>query len=324
MLILSQKPKMAARIYKALMHFSKQEEGGDQNSAMHVLMMLAGVAVEMSLVFDEAPDEASRATLEALSKRLNARPNVGRLGYKTLPPATLIDREVEKGRVIGRDVFDEWDDCSFEFHAFFIEFVHDIFISWECEGFRRADMLRLFSECLYRGLAYELAAQEMCDYVIERKAGLMQWDLNSCIAALSALAGHKQASCKELARYAGLRSALEDLDPIIYTMTQEAVRLGVPAGSDWRFGLAANDVPLNAPYDLIAALEPCFDKFFQAISLTDIEDQAVACAKTAGRMLAITAGGAAPELEPVIAKPLAISAMTDTYKMLFLNKTYTA
>ena len=89
---------------------------------------------------------------------------------------------------------------------------------------------------------------------------------------------------------------------------------GVPAGSDWRFGLAANDSPPSAPFDLIFNLWPACRDFFRAINLEALDDQAVACAKAAGRMLAVAAGGAAPGLEPVIAKPLAMAALTETYR----------
>lgn len=322
MFVLSQKPKMAAQIYKSLMRFSVQENG--QQDAMRVLMLMAGITVEMSLVFDDAPDEAACSVLEKLALTLNEKPNVGKLGYRALPPSAIIDQEIEKGRAIAREIFEDWDDCTFEFYHFYVELMHGIFMTWEREGYRRADMLRLFSECVYRGLAYELAAQELCDLVIDRKARLFQWDLNACIAALSALAGHKLAWSDSILLHYGLRAAIDDLDQIMYTMTQEAVRLGVPAGSNWRFGLAANDVPMNAPYDLINALGPHCDNFFEAIQLFGAEDQAVACAKAAGRMLAITAGGDLPEIEPAIAKPLAVAAMTDTYKIICMDKMHSA
>ena len=83
-------------------------------------------------------------------------------------------------------------------------------------------------------------------------------------------------------------------------------------------------MPLNAPYELINTLGPVCDNFFDAIQLHGAEDQAVACAKAAGRMLAITAGGDLPEIEPAIAKPLAVSAMSDTYKTICMDKMHRA
>ena len=54
--------------------------------------------------------------------------------------------------------------------------------------------------------------------------------------------------------------------------------------------------------------------------MEELEDQAVACAKAAGRMLAVTSGGEMPEIEPAIAKPLAMAAITDTYKSVCMDK----
>ena len=105
-----------------------------------------------------------------------------------------------------------------------------------------------------------------------------------------------------------------ELDNLIFVMTQEAARLGVPAGSDWRLGLAANDCPLNPPVELLNGIEPYCQLFFSAIPMPDLKEQAVACAKAAGRMLAVAAVGDSPEITPVIAKPLAMAAITETYK----------
>ena len=60
--------------------------------------------------------------------------------------------------------------------------------------------------------------------------------------------------------------------------------------------------------------------FFRVISLEPLVDQAVACAKAAGRMLAVASAGEVPDLEPVIAKPLAMAAMTETYKVVSREK----
>jgi hypothetical protein len=107
-----------------------------------------------------------------------------------------------------------------------------------------------------RCMAFEISAQELCDIVIEKKVAIEGWSLGDCIAALSCrLPAVRLALSSEFRQLPGVsaaRSIPENLDlKVVNVMTQEAVRLGVPAGSDWRFGLAANDTPLNAPIDLI-------------------------------------------------------------------------
>ena len=60
--------------------------------------------------------------------------------------------------------------------------------------------------------------------------------------------------------------------------------------------------------------------FFATICMFDRYEQAVACAKAAGRMVAVAAGGEEPQMEPVIAKPLAMGAMSDTYKSVCIEQ----
>ena len=182
-------------------------------------------------------------------------------------------------------------------------------------------MFRLLVECVKRCMAFEISAQELCDVVIDRKVSTDWWGLGDCVAALSAVAGRRLALSvhtehDEFFKGCDLPTSL---DRVVYVMTQEAVRLGVPAGSDWRFGLAANDVPVNAPIDLVLGIEPYCYSFFEAIQLKGQYDQSVACAKAAGRMIAVAAGGEEPEIEPVIAKPLAMSAITETYKSVCIE-----
>ncbi len=322
MLEFSQRPQMVTRFYKNLMRFSVSE--GKQHNVAHVMMLMSGMVLEVAMAFDDTPDEAVCALLEKLSARLEAKPRLGPVAAHALPPASMIDQESEKGRMIVRDALAEWEECPFDFYDMILSFTHDIFLSWQEEGFHKDEMLRLFSEICYRALAYEIAAQELTDLLIERKAIPLRWDLNSCIAGLSALAGQKLASSNELKGGFSGAALEEDLDQIIYTMTQEAVRLGVPAGSNWRFGLAANDVDISAPYDLIDTLDPVCGRFFEVIQLSSHEDQAIACAKAAGRLLAVVAGGELPEIEPAIAKPLAVAAMSDTYKSICMGKLQTA
>jgi hypothetical protein len=310
-------PILAKTLYAQLLRLSVASSR--ENDAMKMLLLLSGIIVETSLVFDN-PDQAAQASLEKLGALLQTRPNGGKLGYKALPPSTMIDQEIEKGRALGRQLFEDWMDCTFEFQHHFLKITHDIMLTWEQEGHRRADMLRLMSECVYRGLAYEISAQELCDFVVERKASTIQWSLNDSIAALSAVAGHKLTQSSNACQIFGQTEFIEDLDQLVCIMTQEAVRLGVPAGSDWRFGLAANDVPVTAPYELIDILSPICDSFFASINMDSAEDQAVACAKAAGRMLAVTSGGEMPEIEPAIAKPLALAAITDTYKSVCMTR----
>ncbi len=282
---------------------------------MKLVQLLAGMFVETAMLFEDA-DKALEAIYARLSVNLSCEPSESVLGDFALPPSYMIDRETEMGRGVARRLFEDWLHCPQEFVDLTLFATQQMIVAMEEDGQPRQEVFRLIIECANRCMAYEIAAQELCEIMIEQKIGLEGWSLSESISGLSAVAGRLLALSFSDAQFASFRGTdLPDhLDRVAYVMTQEAVRLGIPAGSDWRFGLAANDQPSNAPYELIKALEPVCAGFFPVIGLHNMVDQSVACAKASGRMLAMASGGEYPEIEPVIAKPLAMAAMTETYK----------
>ncbi len=310
MFALTNKPEMASRLYKALVNLASDPKKG--TDVMKLIQHLAGVFSETYMIFDH-PDKAMAAGFEKLAQYLNTEPLIGSLAPQSLPPSCLIDRETERGRMAARLFFEDWLDCEFEFHNLMVAITHFLFVTLEEDGMTREESFRLLIETTKRCMTYEFAAQELCDIVIEKKIAQEGWHLSECISALSAIAGRYVAS-EDSQMNAAVPS--RGLDQIVATMTQEAARLGVPVGSDWRFGLAANDVPCSAPMGLILNIEPYCETFFETLKITSYSEQAVCCAKAAGRMVAVAAGGDMPEIEPVIAKPLAMAALTETYRYL--------
>lgn len=311
MSILIDKAEFTAHIYRSLMNHAAL--GGEETDGMRLIQMLGGIMTETLLLFDQ-PDDGLEATYDRLARLLGCEPAGGRLGPKALPPSYIVDYETEQGRGVAKILFEDWLDCAYEFHELMVFVVHNIIIRLEEAGQPRSETLRLFIECTNRCMGYEIAAQELCDIVIERKIGVENWSLCESVSGLSAMSGRLLALSHNACELFAVPSLPDKLDQLAYVMTQEAVRLGIPAGTDWRFGLAANDCGSGAPYDLINSLSPVCHEFFMVINMKDLMDQAVACAKAAGRMLAVAAGGEMPEIEPVIAKPLAMAAMTETYK----------
>jgi hypothetical protein len=311
MSILIDKAGFAARICQRLMKHAAID--GAEIDGMRLLQVLAGLTVETLLLFDDA-DEGLAATYRQLSILLNCEPMAGALAENALPPSHQLDAETEQGRALARRLFEDWLNCAYEFHDIVTFIVHNVICRMEAEGQPRAELLRLFIEITNRCMAYEIAAQELCDIVIDEKVSIDNWSLCECVSGLSAAAGRCLALSVNTGALFGVGKHPDHLDQVAYVMTQEAIRLGIPAGTDWRFGLAANDHPCTAPYDLIFGLEPACQGFFKALGLDSYFDQSVALAKAAGRMLALAAGGESPEIEPVIAKPLAMAAMTDTYR----------
>ncbi|PJB69262.1 MAG: hypothetical protein CO093_10835 [Alphaproteobacteria bacterium CG_4_9_14_3_um_filter_47_13] len=286
---------------------------GGQIDGMKMIQLLAGIITETLLLFDE-PDEGLEATYDKLALLLECEPYPGPIAVKALPPSYVIDYETEQGRGIAKCLFEDWLDCAYAFHELIVFVIHNLILRMEESGQLRSETFRLFIECTNRCMAYEIAAQELCDIVIDKKIGQDSWSLAESVSGLSAFAGRCLALSQNACELFSMPMLPDKLDQVAYVMTQEAIRLGIPAGTDWRFGLAANDHGVAAPYELINSLDPVCHEFFGVIQLHGLMDQAVACAKAAGRMLAVAAGGEAPEIEPVIAKPLAMAAMTDTYK----------
>ena len=56
----------------------------------------------------------------------------------------------------------------------------------------------------------------------------------------------------------------------------------MPSGTDWRFGLPANDTPANAPTLLVQSVEKICNGFFKAVDLKNYDDQAVCAAYSSG------------------------------------------
>lgn len=317
------KADVAHRIHFAIRAMSQEE--GKGTDAMKAIMLLAGMYVESAFLFDNC-EESLQGMFIKLAQELSCEPLGGEMDYDAMPPSSIIDFDTEMGRAMAREFFEEWMDCEYEFHDMLLTITQQIFMNWEAargqgglsqSGQRRAESFRLLVECTYRAMAYELAAQELCDVVIEKKIGVDGWNMADSISGLAGLAGRKlslsHGGRNQCCWFRG--SDLPDLlDRTAYVMTQEAVRLGIPTGTDWRFGLPANDTPANAPTLLVKSVEPICEGFFEAIKLFDYEDQAVCSAKAAGRMLAVACGGERPDLEPAIAKPLAMAALTETYK----------
>lgn len=309
---------MGVRFYSALIQLAADHERGIDG--MKVIQHMAGALVETCFLFDNA-DEAMQASFLKLSQLLNCDPALGAIAANALPPSHVIDHETERGRLAARLFFEDWLDCHYEFHELVLVIFHNVIVSWESMNVPREESFRLFVECVKRCMAFEISAQELCDVVLDREVAKHGWTLADCIAGLSGVAGRRLAifsQAKPISLFCG-PDLPANLDCLSYVMTQEAVRYGVPAGSSWRFGLPANDMPINAPISLIREMEPRILRFFRIIHLLNPHDQAVASAKAAGRMIAVAAGGELPEIEPAIAKPLAMAAMTETYKYVCMD-----
>lgn len=280
-----------------------------------VLQLMSGVLVETHLLFEQ-PETGLVSSLHKILHALGpGDPADGYLEEHCDPCA--LDGQMEQGRMMAKELFEEWLDCTYEFHKFIETFTIQSLLLWEEEGLTRHMMYRYLYDSAVRSMALEIAAQELCDVVIDELIGGWGWTVLDAVAGLSALSGHKLAlsaldhqGC-QIFRGADIP---EHMDRIVHVMTQEAVRYGTPVGSDWRFGLAANDIPPNPPWEILSGVEPLADRLLGCLPFSTLEDHAAACAKAAGRMIAVASGGEDPEYDSAIVKPMAMAALTESYK----------
>ena len=289
--------------------------GSDSPKVTDCLLTLSGLYVETCFMF-EKPDETMQAGFHKLADILRAQPYSDSIAAWTLPNSQWIDQISEQGRSLSRFILDEWAECEFAYFDFVLWILQSYLTAWENENIPREESLRLFMEFSTRCMAYEVAAQELCDLVIDKKISSNEWSLADGVCGLSAYAGHSFGHCSDETSQCLLVNDDEQFETIISVMTHEATRMGVPAGSSWNLGMAANDCPADPPVELIQEIRPLCDKFFNALSIMTVEEQAVACAKAAGRMLAVVATGDTPDMPHAIAKPLAMAALVESYRGL--------
>lgn len=295
-----------------------RDDTRDGVNALRLLMALAGVLVETSFLFEQ-PDESLDGLIRKLAVRLMVIPSRADLNADHLPAAFIVDDVSELGRDVTRHILKRGFDEPHGFADMAVSVVHQNILMIESIGVPRDESFRILCEFATRAMVLEVAAQELCDVLLDLKIGGADWTIADCIGALSGLSGYKVAvwyqNTSGLARMRG-RAQAQTFNQVVEVMTREAVRYGIAGGTDWRFGLPANDVPANPPSSLISGVLPFCEGFFKAVRAFDPIFQATACAKAAGRMLAVASGGEMPELAPAIAKPLAMAAMTESYNSL--------
>lgn len=303
--------------------FKMAEVPGHGSDLRLVLQVLGGVMIECAMMFED-PSETLTTILLKISAALGCDAYDGPLPDWITLDGVEVDHYTERGRELCRMALHDWHDGEFDFADMITLTAHHVIAAWEEDHIPRAETLRLLREYAMMGLCFEIAAQELCDVLIEKKMGRDGWSLGDCLGGLSGAAGWRLAKLGLLRNKIDKRTMPatpqdKDLDDLVHVMTAEAVRMGVPAGSDWRFGLAANDAPVDPPVELLEGVEPYAQLFFSATPLRHERDQAVACAKAAGRMLAVVATGDQPEIAHVIAKPLAMMAITETYHAFWMG-----
>lgn len=314
-------PELSGFLYAGICSMATDAER--RVNATKSVQILAGMFVELAFFYED-PEDCLEAILDNLGHQINITQEFENWSEDKIPPPHITEYQGELGREYARQYFQDWDEDLDDSLDIFMTVAQHCFYVWDNEDLFKDEMFRLFRETVVKIMQFEVSAQELCDLVIETKMLNLGWSLGDTISSLSGAAGRRLAlSLEDVTKELMLKpknKAQESIDYIVYVMTQEAIRQGIPAGTDWRFGMAANDMPPNAPKELVDGADEFCIPFFEIIGMDDLLEQAVACAKAAGRMLAVAAGGELPEIEPAIAKPLAMIAMKETYQSVFQEK----
>lgn len=286
-------------------------EYGKGIDTVRMVQIYAGMMSELLLEY-ELPGEMMASVMDEMGASLKIANEETELAIEdiVLPSVYVLDREIEFGRSFSREItFEEWDDVHEAIKILSNLIAHD-FMVWEEQGLCRRESFALMHECLRLALAFEFAAQDLCDMLIEDRISSHGWTLSDCIIALSGIAGHQVSQATDYAP----NQYVTPLEEIIFILTQEAVRLGVPMGRDWREMLAANDTGCLPPTALVEGAMPLCMKYAEFVQITHPMYISAMAAKAAGRMMAVASGGDFPEVEPVIAKPLAMLAVTESFR----------
>lgn len=277
---------------------------GPSINLLRLINVWGGALAECLLDYD-APENAAEDCLKEINLAISTD-----MWMPSMRSASACEQDIELGRTLARLYLGDGLEWSLNARHAFTEVGRGI------RNLAGADEAcdTLMAESLRTAVRYELGAHSICDRAIDVKIAGQRWTIADCIMGLSALAGSHQARLMGDAginNHASLEKALDDL---MRVMMEEAVRHGVPSDVGLLHGLPANDSNPPIHGDLIRSMEPLALTVLEELHVLDRTNQAIALAKAAGRMVAVAAAGESPDIEHVVARPLALCAMMGAFK----------
>lgn len=231
-----------------------------------------------------------------------------------MPPlrsATAAEQDMELGRTIARMYLGDGLEWSYNARRAFLEVGRIVRFLTGADDAGDA----LMADSLRTAIRYELGAHAICNRAIDVKISGQHWTIADCILALSALAGSHQARLMMDAGIASTQSLEKTLNGLMSLMMEEAVRHGLPEEVTLLHGIPANDTQLPLRADLLRGIEPLALTVLEEMHMLDRTNQAIALAKAAGRMVAVACAGETPDIEHVVARPLALGAMMGAFRL---------
>lgn len=275
------------------------------------IAVYAGLLTETLLEYEE-PDVVMEQAFFRIVDLLQIDP-AENLPPDLLPPAWAIDHDTELGRHMARGAAKRLPKALDDIHEISIALAINDIPVWDKDGFSSDVHLRLLIEMVIASLAFEMAAQDFCDILIESFIAAGN-SMSDAIVGLAAVAG-------ELLQSARMDGHLPpDAEThVMNVMVRESLRHGTPGSKDWERLAAANDFQYKKITKFMKIVRPEINEFFTLIDMQDVLSRSVSVAKAVGRMVAVISIEDVGQIHPSVAKSLAKSGMTLGLKLKAAN-----
>lgn len=285
-------------------------EGDDRTRMTHTLLVIAGMLTETLLEYEE-PDTVMEQTFHRIADMIKTEPADVLKDESAVPAAYVIDKYADLGRHIAREAARKLPGELDDVHEISIALILDYFPQWEEKGEEKKELFRVLIECVICALTFEMATQDFCDLLIEDFIS-EGYPVQQALMGLAALSGYYLANA--------VKGKTIDLDAgdreLTHVMAREALRHGTSGQKNWLGLGAVNDLKQdNVAAEYVVQLREPVEEFFDLIGMDEPLGRAVAVAKAAGRMVAVTTVDDIAHIQTSVAKTLARSGLVMGLKM---------
>ena len=264
-----------------------------EENILHRILLYGGMLSETLFEYEE-PDVVMEQTFFRIADLLKAEPEQIEMDVltKIMPSMGEVDHFTEKGRGLAREAANQLDNGLDDVHEIVIGLIISDFPDWAEDD--DVDMtlersLRLLMETVIICAIFETSAIEFCDILIDDFIN-EGWNVDISLASLAALSALYGVEAVVEGTKSKILSA-DDTDQLRNTLVKvmqgEVDRHSVSKDTKWTALNPVNDEQDNSHYyEMLEELREPIDQFFENVGFDDKMGQAVAAAKSEGRMVA--------------------------------------
>lgn len=284
-----------AKILDEILKRTSQREDESIDSRVF-LLLLSGMMTETLIEYEE-PDAVMEQSFHRISQLLHVTPVPDNLAKEKLSSPSEVEMYAEAGREIARESAERLEGGLQDVHEIVIAIAYNELPKFEEEGgITVPESLRVMIESVIQALVFEMATQEFAELLIEEFID-DGWPITEVLLTLGATCGYYYSQTHK-------SSESNVLDEMVTVMSREAIRNGMSGSQLWRGLDGANDDNSVGVARDVTEFKEVFDEFFAMVGFTESEAQAVAVAKTGGRMAALVSGAGMNIIQPSLAKVL--------------------